>query len=364
MGIGDDVNGTLAYFLTTILLIASMACVLISSHSASSRQTPTASTVFNPTSAPVPPSSTPVPSPTPSPSATPEHTPVPTPTPVEGPGYGGHFIDPVENVVYVYLVNPSPEAVEEVTITYLAPAVYRGMTKIREVRPLQANYTLRQLERFYDQLRDSGIWEIRELTTADIDEGKNRLEYGINCEHNRDRVQRQIHDLLSRENIPADAVRVTVQGRVQFGGPSRFECAPPEVIDPSTGLSSPGFGGLFWEQGATGSWTLNMYMIEPSQQGAVELALQVVGRESVERVSRVHAVQGKYTWEQLLDWYRLIKSDGLDILGADLFPDFMEEKNRLMVEIDPDRNPRVEAEAVNALKRLGVPTEAVLLEER
>ena len=84
----------------------------------------------------------------------------------------------------------------------------------------------------------------------------------------------------------------------------------------------------------------------------------------MERVSRVHAVQGKYTWEQLLEWYQLIKSDGLDILGADLFPDFMEEKNRLTVEIDPDRNPRVGAEVVNALKRLGVPTEAVLLEER
>ena len=355
-------NGTLAYFLSTTLVIASMACGLISSHSASSPQTPTASTVFTPT--PVPPSSTPVPSPTPSPSATPVPTPVPTPTPVEGPGYGGHFIDPVDNVVYVYLVNPSPEAVEEVTITHLAPAVYRGMTKIREVRPLQANYTLRQLERFYDQLRDSGIWDIRDLTTSDVDEGKNRLEYGINCEHNRYRVQRQIHDLLSRQNIPVDAVRVTVQGRVQFGGPSKYQCAPPEVIDPSTGVSSPGFGGLFWEQGATGPWTLNVYMMEPSQQDAEVLALQVVGRESVERVSRVHAVQGKYTWEQLLEWYQLIKSDGLDILGADLVPDFMEEKNRLIVEIDPDRNPRVEAEVVNALKRLGVPTEAVLLEER
>ena len=357
-------NGTLAYFLTTILLIASMACVLISSHSASSPQTPTASTVFNPTSAPVPPSSTPVPSPTPSPSATPEPTPVPTPTPVEGPGYGGHFIDPVDNVVYVYLVNPSPGAVEEVTITHLAPAVYRGMTKIREVRPLQANYTLRQLERFYDQIFSAGIWNIREVTMTDVDEVENKLEYGIVCEHNRDRVQRQIHELLSQENIPADAVRVTVHARVQFGGPSTHECAPSEVIDPSTGVSSPGFGGLFWEQGATGLWTLNVYMMEPSQQGAEVLALQVVGRESVERVSRVRAVQGKYTWEQLLEWYQLIKPDGLDILGAYLVPDFMEEKNRLIFEIDPDRNPRVEAEVVNALKRLGVPTEAVLLEER
>ena len=283
---------------------------------------------------------------------------------MEGPGYGGHYIDPIDDVVYVYLVNPSPEAVEEVTITHLAPAVYRGMTKIREVRAVKANYTLRQLERFYDQLRDSGIWDIPELTTSDVDEGKNKLEYGINCEHNRDRVQQQIHDLLSRENIPADAVLVTVWGELQMWGPTEYECAPPEAIDPTTGVSSPGFGGMFWERGASGSWTLNVYMMEPSQQRAEDLALQVAGRERVERVAQVRAVQANYTWEQLLAWYRLIRSNGLDISGADLIPDFMEEKNRLIVEIDPDRNPGVEAEVEDLLDLLGIPLEAVVLQER
>ena len=291
-------------------------------------------------------------------------TPIPTPTPVEGPGYGGHFIDPDEDVVYVYLVNPSPETVEAVTITHLGPAVYRGMTKIREVRPLQANYTLRQFERFQHQLFNAGIWDIPELTTSDVDEGNNKLEYGINCEHNRDRVQLEILDLLSRENIPADVVLVTVKGELQTWGPTEYECAAREVIDPGRGVSTPGFGGLFWEQGATGSWTLNVYMIEPSQQGAEDLALRVVGRERVERVSRVRAVQGNYTWEQLLEWYRLIRADGLDIAGADLIPDFMEENNRLMVEIAPDRNPGVEAEVEDALGLIGVPTEAVILRER
>ena len=354
----------LTRIVTLILLIAALACGLTPSQESSSSQTLTASTLSTPTPAPVSPTSTPVPSPTPAPSATPVPTPVPTSTPVEGPGYGGHFIDPVDNVVYVYLVNPSPEAVEEVTITHLSPAVYRGMTKIREVRSLQANYTLRQLERFYDQVFSAGIWSIPEVTMTGVNEGTNNLQYGIDCEHNRDRVRQEIHDLLSRENIPLDAVRVKVQGRVQFGGPNKYECAPPEVIDPSTGVSSPGFGGLVWEQGATGSWTLNVHMMEPSQQKAEDLALQVVGRESLERVSRVHAIQGKYTWEQLLEWYRLIQSDGLDIAGADLIPDFMEDRNRLIIAIHRDRNSEVEAEVVNALKRLGVPTEAVLMEER
>ena len=151
---------------TLSMLVGAIACGLTSSHETSSPQTPAPSLVSTPTSPPVPP--TPTPGPTPAPSATPVPTPFPTPTPVEGPGYGGHFIDPVEDVVYVYLVNPSPEAVDEVTITHLAPAVYRGMTKIRKVRALQANYTLRQLERFYDQLFSAGIWDISELTMSDV----------------------------------------------------------------------------------------------------------------------------------------------------------------------------------------------------
>ena len=348
---------------TLTLLIAGIACGLTSSNETSSPQTPTASRVSTPTSSPVPQTSTPVPTPTPAPSATPVPTPFPTPTPVEGPGYGGHFIDPVEDVVYVYLVNPSPEAVKRVTITHLGSLVYEGTKKIREVRPLQADYTFRQLERWQHQLFNSGIWDIPELTMSDVDEGKNKLEYGIDCEHNRDRVQQEIHDLLSRENIPADAVLVTVWGELQMWGPTEYECAPREVIDPSTGVSTPGFGGLFWEQGATGSWTLNVYLIEPSQHEAEDIALQVVGRERLERVSRVRAVQGRYTWEQLLEWYRLIRTDGLGIPGADLVPDFMEENNRLIVKVDPDRNPGVETEVEGVLEQLRIPREAVILEE-
>ena len=274
---------------------------------------------------PIAPTATPDSSPTPDTTATPAPTPIPTATPVEGPGYGGHFLDPEDDsIVYVYLVNPSPEAVRDVTSTYLAPVVYEGIRKIREVRHLPANYTFRQLQRFYDRLRDSGVWDIPELTMSDVDEGINQIEYGIDCEHNRDRVQQQIHDLLSRENIPVDAVRVTVQGRARFPeSPARFECAPPEVIDPVTGVSSPGFGGLFRSSG-----TLNVYMLEPSQRGAESLALAVVGRDILEHrhrgPSEIRAVQGQYIWKQLLEWYETITGSGIAIQGVypyDVWPD-------------------------------------------
>ena len=43
--------------------------------------------------------------------------------------------------------------------------------------------------------------------------------------------------------------------------------------------------------------------------------------------------------------------------------DFMEEKNRLTFEVNRDRNPDVEVELEDAFERLGIPLEAVALEE-
>ena len=356
-------NGTLACIVATVLVVASLSCGLAPVGQSDPTVAPTLSNVSSPAPSTTSPTATPASSPSPTTTAPPAPTPFPTPTPVEGPGYGGHFLDPEENVVYVYLVNPSPEAVREVTITHLAPLVYKGTKRIREVRPLQAKYTLRQLHRWYDQLRDAGIWGIAGLTTSDVDEGINRLEYGIDCERNRDRVRQQIDDLLTRENVPIEAVVVEVKGRPTTSGPFPFECAPPEVVDPGTGVSSPGFGGLFWDSKHPSNRTLSVYMLEPSQQKAEELALQVVGRESLKRVSTVRALRAQYTWEQLLEWYELVRAAGLDVPGADLIPDFMQDRNRLVVEIDRDRNPDVEAEVEDVLKKLGIPLDAVVMLE-
>ena len=354
----------------SVVIAASVLAVIVGCGSTpggppTSAATPAPTSQPSPTIAPIAPTATPVPTPALAPTVISAPTPIPTATPVEGPGYGGHFIDPEDDsVVYVYLVNPSPEAVREVTSTHLAPAVYEGIRKIREVRPLQANYTFRQLQRFYDRLRDSGVWDIPELTMSDVDEGINQVEYGIDCEHNRDRVQQQIHDLLSRENIPIDAVRVTVQGQARFPeSPARFECAPPEVVDPVTGVSSPGFGGLFRSSGA-----LNVYMLEPSQQGAEDLALAVAGRDVLEDrhrgPSEIRAVQGQYIWKQLLEWYETITGSGFAIQGVypyDVWPD--PTRNRLRIETDRERSRNVESEVEELLKQLGVPREAVVLVE-
>ena len=101
-------------------------------------------------------------------------------------------------------------------------------------------------------------------------------------------------ELLSGSDIPPEAIRIVVSPRVRFGeDPESFECAPPEVIDPATGISSPGFGGLFINR--DGPRNINVYMLEPDQEKAEALALEVVGREILERYLNVRAIQGQYT---------------------------------------------------------------------
>ncbi len=314
----------------------------------------------SPTPAPSP-TSIPAPTSTPTPSVTPTPPP-PTPTPVEGPGYGGYYIDPEDDsIVYIFLVNPSQEGAEKVAQTHISSLVYKGIKKVREVRPVQANYTFRQLQRWYDQLHDSGIWAIPELTMSDVNEGINRIEYGIDCERNRGRAERQIREILSWENVPQDAVKVSVEGRAVFGNmPLPFECAPPEVIDPATGLSSPGFGGLFIDRE---SRAVNVYMLELSQQKAEELAFEVVGQDTLERYPYVRALRGQYTWQQLLEWDDELYS-GLNTLPDEIsvFHYLDESKNRLTVEISGEHTPENEAAVRDLFERLGVPWEAVILD--
>ena len=85
-------------------------------------------------------------------SPTPSTTPIPPP--LEEAGFGGMFVDPDDkSILYIYLVNSSQAAAEEAARRYVSRD---RMEKIREVRPLQAQYTLRQLKKWYDtELREA-----------------------------------------------------------------------------------------------------------------------------------------------------------------------------------------------------------------
>ncbi|MCY4652310.1 MAG: hypothetical protein OXC95_04010 [Dehalococcoidia bacterium] len=197
----------------------------------------------------------------------------------------------------------------------------------------------------------------------------NRIEVGIDCEANRDSVNQRLPSLLSGSHIPIEAIKVTVYQRgILGGGPDEFECAPPEVIDPVTGQSSPGFGGLFID---FDSDTINVYMLEPSQEKAEELALEIIGEDALKEYPDVRALHGQYTWEQLLEWYdewcdsigTLPGSlpDGV-VLADSPYPE--SSMNRLSVRINQDWNPETEATIEDWLKHLGIPRAAVVLLDR
>ena len=289
---------------------------------------------------------------TPPASPTPNDT--PTPPPSEEAGFGGLFVDPDDkSILYIYLVNPSQAAAEEAARRYVSRD---RMKKIREVRPLQAQYTLKQLSEWYNkELREARPLS-PEVTLTDLDEGKNRIEVGVACERDRDRVREELQKSLTLLGVPLEAVIFTVRPRAYpLIMPPVFECIPPEVIDPATGLSTPGFGGYYFDSGIA-----YVYLLEPSQEVAEELVLAKIGTESSERLLEVRALKGKYTWTQLTEWYESIKGDIREIPATDVVS-IDRHMNRLTIEVRTEQEGNTEREIRDVLSSHGVPFEAVIL---
>ena len=290
---------------------------------------------------------------TPPASPTPNDT--PTPPPLEEAGFGGLFVDPDDkSILYIYLVNPSQAAAEEAARRY---ASRDRMEKIREVRPLQAQYTLGQLGKWYNnELIEAGPLSLPEVTLTDLDEGKNRIEVGVACESDLDKVRQELQKRLTLLGVPLDAVIYTVRARAY---PtlvlSQYECIPPEVIDPATGLSTPGFGGYYFDSGIA-----YVYLLEPSQELAEELVLAQIGTESFERLLEVRALKGKYTWTQLTEWHESI-TDDVRAIPATGVVSVSKRKNRLTIEVRTEQEGNTESKIKDVLSRHEVPYEAVIL---
>ena len=292
-----------------------------------------------------------------SPTPTPSPSPTPTPSPTKEAGFGGWFVDPDDNsILYIYLVNPSQAAAEAAAARYFGLGRMQNLN-IQEIRPLQAQYTLRQLGEWHNkEVGEARPFDLPEVTMTRLDEGKNRIEIGINCESNIDSVRRELQKLLTLLGVPLEAVVYTVRGgpNTPFM-PSEFECIPPEVVDPATGLSTPGFGGLYFD-----SDIAYVYLLEPSQEKAEELTLNQLGRESFERIQEVQALKGLYTWKQLTEWHGLIRDDIWQIPGTDVVS-VSPRKNRLTIEVRIEHEDNAEREIRAVLSRHGVPYEAVVL---
>ena len=271
----------------------------------------------------------------------------PTPPPLEEAGFGGKFVDPDDDsILYIYLVNPSQAAAEAAAVKYFG----RGrMQNIKEVRPLQAQYTLKQLSKWYrKELREARPSSLPEVTLTTLGQGKNRIEVGVACESDLDKVRQELQKRLTLLGVPLDAVIYTVRARAY---PtlvlSPYECIPPEVIDPATGLSTPGFGGYYFDSGIA-----YVYLLEPSQEVAEELVLAQIGTESFERLLEVRALKGKYTWTQLTEWRESIKGDVREIPATDVVS-VSKRKNRLTIEVRTEQEGNTESKIKEAFCRNG-----------
>ena len=263
------------------------------------------------------------------------------------------FLDPNDSsILYVYLVNPSQAAAEA------AAAKHFGLGRIqhiREIRPLKAQYTMKQLKEYQRALHDAQPFSIPEVNTTGLDLNHSRLVVGVDCESSIDRVGLALQNQLPSLGVPIEAVVVGVRERPRYR-PGGFECILTETIDPITGLSTPGFGGLYFQDDI-----VSVYLLEPSQEVAEQLVIEELGRKVFESLRKVRAVQGTYTWTQLLEWYESIEDDIYKDSAAGMVT-VDPGKNRLTIWIRQEYVDGAEREIVKAvLSRHGVPCEAVVL---
>ena len=278
-------------------------------------------------------------------------SPTPSPPSLEEAGFRGLFLDPDDNsILYVYLLNPSQAAAEEAATKHFGLG---RMQHIREVRPLKAQDTIRQLSKAHSLARDL-IWSLPGMNSSSVDLKRQRIVVGVDCESDIDPVRLALQKGLPPLGVLIEAVVVEVRERPLYR-PGGFECISTETIDPITGLSTPGFGGLYRE-----SDVVYVYLLEPSQEMAEKLVIEQLGRKSFEGLREVRAVQGLYTWAQLLEWYAAIGGDIHQIPWAGLVS-VDPGRNRLTIEVRPEDDGSTERRIKAVLSRHAVPCEAVVL---
>lgn len=121
------------------------------------------------------------------------------------------------------------------------------------------------------------------------------------------------------------------------------QAGPGEVV--------PGFAGLFLD--ANDNSIVYVYMLDPSQQEAAELAARIILDKSV---TEVRVLQGKYSWGHLLGWYREAQDIVWPIAGLQS-SDIDEGLNRIEFNFQTSYSAQ---QAREALATTSIPDEAVV----
>jgi hypothetical protein len=117
---------------------------------------------------------------------------------------------------------------------------------------------------------------------------------------------------------------------------------------------APGFGGMFLDE----SGILNVYLLDPAQQGAATAAISAVFGPERFPLGEVRVLQGKYDFLQLSEWRKALRRDVLGLPGVTSL-DIDDFSNRLRIGVEATE---VEGRVEEELARLGIPREAVNIE--
>lgn len=227
----------------------------------------------------------------------------------------------------------------------------------------QHSYSGQQIDEWYDLIwKPSLPW----MWGSHIRHEDGLIGLSISCEN---KVESTLQ-ALEGVGIPSDAIRIEVikspRHDILPPPPPIFECVPPEVVAPVTGISEPGFGGLYVEHEVA-----TVYMLEPSEELAESLVRDELGDAGFDALSEVRVLKGEYTWDQLLKWHQLIETyryetirDGTDDINwgwALLNP----RNNRITINVLPPETALTGdgwfvRGIEEALLKLGVPREAVI----
>lgn len=124
------------------------------------------------------------------------------------PGFGGLYVDPDQDTLYVYLLEDTPEAVAELEAALTAIFGARAPKQSRLV-VLQGQYSFLDLKAWLERLSGVGITG---LVFTDIDDARNRLNIGVMT----DEVQAQVEEELARLGIPREAVIIEKSAPFEF----------------------------------------------------------------------------------------------------------------------------------------------------
>ena len=125
------------------------------------------------------------------------------------------------------------------------------------------------------------------------------------------------------------------------------------LVTPARAVS--GFGGFFLDQ----SGRPTVYLKDPGQRGAAEVALAGALRALGKSPTELMVMKGTYEYQQLHQWFSRAQPEALAVPGA-VFADLDEGSNRLRVGVESsDAGTRVRGK----LARLGIPSEAVVVEQ-